>query len=177
MELEIKILNWREKYDEGLCPDSNPFLFNNLDIEVKYNWLEIGAGLGKLSYTAKSKGFSTTVTEVDKDAISFLKEEMGFNCVLLGEIQELFPQLIKNESYDIVVLHHVLEHVTNLQETLSSVFQLLKPGGLLYIAVPNLDNFGYRLYRAFCYLTMKIPEIVDGIEHTYGFTPKTLSFA
>lgn len=170
-----QILAWKDSFDKGLTNEGNNNIYKYLPHIPGAKWLEIGAGLGKLSYIAKSKGFDVTVTEIDNDASTFLITKMGFNNCLIGNIECLYStnQLLDN-FYDIVVLNHVLEHVNNLFGTLDLVHRILKPNGVCYIGVPNLDNFGYSLYRTLCYLTMRIPGIIDGNEHTFGFTPKTL---
>lgn len=171
-----KTLIWKARFDKSHTDKRNSYIFNNLvDVRSGFKWLEIGAGLGKLSYIAKSKGLSVTVSEIDNDAIEFLNKQMGFTDILPGDLESLYQtNLLIDENYDIVVMNHVLEHVIDLFTTLNIVHHILKPRGIFYIGVPNLDSFGYTIYRAMCYLTMKIPGIVDGIEHTYGFTPRTL---
>ncbi|MFQ3580717.1 MAG: class I SAM-dependent methyltransferase [Chloracidobacterium sp.] len=47
-------------------------------------------------------------------------------------------------SYDVVCAFHVLEHITNVHNFLSSTLTLLKPGGCLVIAVPNSDPYAYK---------------------------------
>jgi 2-polyprenyl-3-methyl-5-hydroxy-6-metoxy-1,4-benzoquinol methylase len=170
-----RIQIWKDNFDKGLTSEVAPFLFKNLpatDQTVK--WLEVGAGLGQLSYVAQSKGCAVTATELDHDAVLYLKTEMGMKDVLLGSLESLYPAALKDGEYDIVVMNHVLEHVTDLIGTLKIVYQVLKTDGVLYIGVPNLDNHGYQLYQAMCHFMLRIPGIVDGIEHTFGFTPKTL---
>jgi 2-polyprenyl-3-methyl-5-hydroxy-6-metoxy-1,4-benzoquinol methylase len=170
-----KIQIWKDNFDKGLTSEVAPFLFKNLPApNPTVKWLEVGAGLGQLSYVARSRGFAVTATELDNDAVSYLKTEMGMKDILLGSLESLYPGTLKDGDYDIVVMNHVLEHVTDLIGTLNIVHQVLKTGGVFYIGVPNLDNYGYHLYNALCHFMMKIPGIVDGIEHTFGFTPKTL---
>lgn len=170
-----KIRAWKDNFDKGITSDGASFLFKNIpSTNQTVKWLEIGAGLGHLSYIARSKGFAVTATELDNDAVSYLEIEMGIKDVLLGSIESLYPATLKDKDYDIVVMHHVLEHVPDLIGTLNIVFQVLKPEGIFYIAVPNLDNLGHHLYNAICHFMMKIPAIVDGNEHTFSFTPKTL---
>jgi hypothetical protein len=43
-----------------------------------------------------------------------------------------------------VIIWHVLEHLENPQQTLALISRLLKPGGLLYLEVPNLDSLQAR---------------------------------
>lgn len=47
-----------------------------------------------------------------------------------------FPLQIKDESYDYVLAHHVLEHLNDTMHRLDDWFRILKKGGKLEIEVP-----------------------------------------
>jgi 2-polyprenyl-3-methyl-5-hydroxy-6-metoxy-1,4-benzoquinol methylase len=156
--IAIRIQNAVDKY----CPTKDP---NSVYM------LEAGAGLGGLAYLAKNHGYNVSVTELDADAIIFLKDEMGIQNSFLGDLSNI-P--LPESFYDIVVIHHVLEHVNDLFGTLNTINKILKPDGVIFIGVPNLKSIGYKLNRAISFMTFNVPDIVEGIEHTFGFTPKTL---
>ncbi|MFH1635550.1 MAG: class I SAM-dependent methyltransferase [Chloroflexota bacterium] len=46
--------------------------------------------------------------------------------------------------YDVIVMRHVLEHFTDPYEALLNTYALLKPGGRLYVAVPNTASWHKR---------------------------------
>lgn len=76
------------------------------------------------------------------------------------------------KTYDCVVLLYVLEHLPNASEIIKMAHQILKPNGLLLLAVPNYhylrlayDNF----FARSLFKTSLHPE-----EHLQNFTPKTL---
>lgn len=48
---------------------------------------------------------------------------------------------------DVVTAHFVLEHVTDLHETICLFEKLLKPGGLLHMAVPSVRSWEARLFK------------------------------
>ena len=53
---------------------------------------------------------------------------------------QIFPSLDKlptNETYDVITLFHVLEHIHKLRKTLKIIINHLKSDGYLVIAVPN----------------------------------------
>lgn len=47
---------------------------------------------------------------------------------------------IPDNSYDLVILHHVVEHMTNPSEILATICTKLKPGGYIWIAFPSLRS-------------------------------------
>jgi len=50
-------------------------------------------------------------------------------------------------SFDVVISNHSLEHIQNLPRALAEIARVLKPGGGLYIAVPDAGTISDRLYR------------------------------
>ena len=47
---------------------------------------------------------------------------------------------------DVITMHFVMEHLTDLAGTLRLVGDLLKPGGMLYAVLPNLDSREFRIF-------------------------------
>ena len=70
---------------------------------------------------------------------------------------------LERESFDLVSIMHVFEHVPRPIETLRHMHDLLKPGGMLFIEVPNTSdpNMFYDLLL---------------FEHLFHFTPETLAW-
>ena len=54
-----------------------------------------------------------------------------------GALRELEP-------FDIVAMWHVIEHLPTPWETLQSVSERVKSGGLVVLAAPNPSSFGFR---------------------------------
>jgi SAM-dependent methyltransferase len=50
-------------------------------------------------------------------------------------------------SFDLIVSNHSLEHFTALDATLRETGRILKPDGVLYVAVPDATTFTDRVYR------------------------------
>jgi len=61
----------------------------------------------------------------------------------------------------------VLEHVHDPAKLLGAVFDSLRPGGWVYISVPNLASWGFRAFR-----TAWFP--LDPPRHLLHYTPETL---
>src|ERR1043166_5202026 len=49
--------------------------------------------------------------------------------------------------FDLVVSNHSLEHFVELEATLREIGRVIRPGGTLYIAVPNAATLTDRIYR------------------------------
>ena len=55
----------------------------------------------------------------------------------------------KNDSFDVITMWHVLEHVYNLKEDVNQICNILKPNGFLYIAVPNRSSWDAGYYNKY----------------------------
>lgn len=126
--------------------------------------LEFGSGSGELLYYFKKKGWNVTGIEPDKTSREFAKHEYDLNIV-----SENTPETIVNNSFDLVMLWHVLEHVYNLNEKVLEINKLLKNNGLLVLAVPNIESFDARKYGA-QWAAIDVPR------HLYHFTKHSLTF-
>jgi SAM-dependent methyltransferase len=63
-----------------------------------------------------------------------------------GEIVEAyFEDYTSNETFDIIVMGFILEHVDDPDLILTRYRQFLKPGGKLYVAVPNAKSLNRRI--------------------------------
>lgn len=105
--------------------------------------LELGLGHG---YTAKifNKACDSHVV-VDGSSVvidQFRENTPNFQ----GEIVEAyFEDYIPKESFDIVVMGFILEHVDDPDLILEHYRSFLKPGGKLYVAVPNAKSMNRRI--------------------------------
>lgn len=103
--------------------------------------LDFGAGTGDFLQVAVNKGWKVYGVEPNEQARN-LASKKGLH--LLSSLKEL-----KGEQFDVITLWHVLEHVPNLQETLNRLQVLLKPEGVLVIAVPNYKSWDAKKYEEF----------------------------
>ncbi len=103
--------------------------------------LDIGAGTGDFLLTAKENGWDTVGVEPSDRAKSIaIKKGISF----VGKISEL-----ENNSFDVITMWHVLEHVPNLELQIQELKRLLKPTGTLIVAVPNFKSFDANHYKTF----------------------------
>ena len=65
--------------------------------------------------------------------------------VLGGDIEGEIPQYLEQERFDCLIFSHVLEHLRNPAEVVARLSRLLRTGGRVVIAVPNVLFFKVRL--------------------------------
>jgi glycosyltransferase involved in cell wall biosynthesis/2-polyprenyl-3-methyl-5-hydroxy-6-metoxy-1,4-benzoquinol methylase len=99
--------------------------------------LDVGAGTGLFLSTAKEHGFEVYGTEISPDACKISKDTYQIE-LFNGELAEAnFP----GGTFDIVTIWHVLEHLIDPGKMMQEIHRILKPGGMLAIALPNLKNY------------------------------------
>jgi 2-polyprenyl-3-methyl-5-hydroxy-6-metoxy-1,4-benzoquinol methylase len=82
--------------------------------------------------------------------------------------QDFLDVTLEENSFDIVVIWHVLEHLTDPASTLKKVGKILKPDGKLIVAVPNFGGLQSRLFGKH-WFHLDLPR------HTYHFTGKSIN--
>lgn len=102
------------------------------------NLLDIGTGIGQFLHLARPYFTEVAGTEVSRSGVRLAREQYGLE-VLEGQVDDLG---LPDSSFDNVTLFHVLEHVPDPAKLARTCHKLLKPGGILAVAVPN-DVLGW----------------------------------
>lgn len=123
--------------------------------------LEIGSGWGVLSRLIQDT-YRCEVQSIETGKLQAHVAKKYFKLNVFCGTLNAFMEANKTESYDVIVMTHVLEHLTNPDNALTHINKLLKKNGVLYIAVPNVARPFEPLDRFFHF------------EHVYYFSPLTL---
>lgn len=104
--------------------------------------LEIGCGTGEFLETAGRHGHDVVGLDLSVSAVEYVKKKLPGITVLNCLLREAS---IPPRSFDVVVGFHVLEHVENPRDLLGEIREILKPGGLICLAIPNVDSYYRRV--------------------------------
>lgn len=115
-------------------------LINSFNTEEK-KILDVGAGTGDFLKVCKNNNWKVNGVEPSEKARDFASKK---NIELKKDISEF-----NNEQFDVISLWHVLEHIPNLIEYINQLKKLLKPNGVLIIAVPNYKSYDANHYKEF----------------------------
>ena len=145
----------------------------------KVSVLDIGCGRGLLLRAFQQNGCEVTGTEFSDDACRYAREVLGIP-VRVGLLDQLrFP----DNSFDVVVMWHVLEHVSDPRPTLAEVARILRPGGVFLVGVPNFGSLEARLTRAGWFhldvprhLSHHTPASLQAALAAVGLRPARMSF-
>jgi len=104
--------------------------------------LEVGCGEGRLLARLKAQGWQVEGQDLDPKAAAQARRAHGLT-VHLGELTRLN---LPAESYDAIVMNHVIEHAYDPVALLRECRRLLKPGGLFVATTPNPESYGHRRF-------------------------------
>ncbi|MBK3422673.1 class I SAM-dependent methyltransferase, partial [Methylobacterium ajmalii] len=121
--------------------------------------LDFGSGSGEFLAAARERGATVTGVEPGLSYAAFAREEHGAR--VLDRLDALAP----DEVFDVVTVHHVLEHLRDPVDILERLAARLAPGGVLYAAVPNMAATGKPPHERFHFA------------HVHGFVRETLDRA
>lgn len=123
---------WRQKLDY-YCRHLYPERFRK-----GKRLLDVGCGNGAFLVIASEMGWE--VLGVDPDLVGVeLCVRKGMPAIH-GTLSDLLPQ--HASQFDAITMSHSIEHLDDMPSELRKVFQLLKPGGRLWLATPNPRSFG-----------------------------------
>lgn len=103
--------------------------------------LDIGSGTGDFLATAKQNNWNVFGVEPSHDARALSNKKA---IVVSKELQD-----IKETSFDVITLWHVLEHVPDLENYIQEISKKLKKTGTLIVAVPNFKSKDAEHYKEF----------------------------
>ncbi|MEW6467739.1 MAG: class I SAM-dependent methyltransferase [Bacteroidota bacterium] len=121
--------------------------------------LDIGCGTGEFLGVCKKARWNVLGIEPSPAARDFGTKTYGIDVRPEDALKTLL-----NESYDIITMWHVLEHVPDLNGRIEELKRLIKPAGRIVIAVPNCSSADAKTYGAF-WAAYDVPR------HLYHFTP------
>ena len=127
--------------------------------------LDIGCSGGDYLAYLRTLGWEVYGIELDKEAARYAREHFGLN-VCVGAAERTLSDF-QNESFDIVTMWHVLEHVFDPSLVLAEVYRVLRPGGILMLEMPNFNSLWASILGKY-WFPLEIPR------HLYHFTPLTL---
>ena len=124
--------------------------------------LDFGAGAGHFGKAMKKAGWDV----VSLDIATHDKNESSFSIRFIMEGDRphfLFP----DNTFDVVTLWYVIEHMRNPRKVLQEIRRVLRPGGILLLAQQDFNSYQARLFG---------PRwlILDPPRHLYHFTPENL---
>ncbi len=128
--------------------------------------LDVGCSIGLFLALAGERGWETRGLEPAPRAREHAREAYGLDV----RPEPLEEAGLAERTFDAVVLLSVLEHATEPLGLLRECARVLRPGGALYVIVPNVESLACRVLGAQA-------RTFDGRNHLVYFSPATLADA
>jgi 2-polyprenyl-3-methyl-5-hydroxy-6-metoxy-1,4-benzoquinol methylase len=108
--------------------------------------LDIGCDKGFLLEKISKKNECKNIFGVDLNKDAIFQCQKKFQFAENFSIQNIDEKLnFPNDSFDLVTMVAVLEHVFDPFEAINEIFRILKPGGMYIVEVPNIAFIKYRI--------------------------------
>ena len=124
--------------------------------------LDIGTGTGYFSDTMVRRGWKVEAREKSPQAREFAKAHFNLDVKPESALKEFAP-----DSFDVITLWHVMEHLEHLNEVWGRLRELLTEKGVLIVAVPNCSSYDAKRYGEY-WAAYDVPR------HLWHFTPGTI---
>lgn len=109
--------------------------------------LSVGCAAGITEVELAKRGMKVVGIEINPEAAKIARQR-GLT-ILEGNVYEIDVG-VAGESYDCIIYADILEHLLDPLEVLKKHIEYLKPGGIVYVSIPN-----FRHYSVFWQLFMR----------------------
>jgi len=122
--------------------------------------LDIGSGGGEFLYLLTQRGYRATGVEPDLGYGGYSIQEYGIDV----RQAPLYAIDLPANEFDLITTHHVMEHLRDPFQCFQRAYEMLKPGGVFVVEVPNVESKEHAPHNRFHYA------------HIYNFNPKTMEW-
>jgi SAM-dependent methyltransferase len=127
--------------------------------------LDLGCSSGAFFEFMRSESWKLYGIEMSAESARTAEASTGAQ-VFVGDILDApYPR----ESFDVITCFDVLEHLYEPREVMARVGKWLKPGGLFYVLIPNVDSAEARVFGSYWH-GLELPR------HLFHYSPASLKF-
>jgi SAM-dependent methyltransferase len=127
--------------------------------------LDLGCSSGAFLQSLPAADWQLYGIEMSAESAKEAQQKTGAN-VFVGEIDQAgFPPA----SFDVITCFDVLEHLYEPRRVMAKVAEWLKPGGIFYVLVPNIDSAEARIFGTYWH-GLELPR------HLFHYSPASLTF-
>jgi 2-polyprenyl-3-methyl-5-hydroxy-6-metoxy-1,4-benzoquinol methylase len=127
--------------------------------------LDLGCSSGAFLQSLCGKGWDLTGIEMSAESAKQARARSGAH-VFVGDILDA---QFTAESFDVITCFDVFEHLYEPRKVIAKVAEWLKPGGIFYVLVPNVDSAEGRVFGSYWH-ALELPR------HLFHYSPASLKF-
>ena len=116
-----------------------------IKVNSKSKIFDVGCGAGQSLLKLRKKGF-LHIEGLDP----FVNETVSYSCgvnVFKKGLSDIAKEPNRQDSFDLVMMHHSLEHIPDQHLSIASAHKVLKQGGRLLIRIPICSSWAWEHYR------------------------------
>lgn len=137
-------------------------LFSDV-LDTASDVLDVGAGSGEFAFLMTQRGKAVVGIEPNRGYSRYCRDDLALDV----RTEHLGADLFQPETFDLIRLNHVLEHLNDPVGYLAMIRNWLRPDGVLYVEVPNIE----------VYCREKSRGNMFHFGHIFNFNPWTLRAA
>ena len=127
--------------------------------------LDLGCSSGAFLQTLRGRNWDLHGIEMSEQSAKIAQEKTGAK-IFVGKILEAeFP----TNSFDVITCFDVFEHLYEPWRVMERIGKWLKPGGIFYVLVPNIDSAEGRIFGSYWH-GLELPR------HLFHYSPESLEF-
>ena len=160
-----KSLSPKEMFDSQIEFQKNRIIRIRKLLKPKSTVLEIGSSTGHFLFSVKDMVKKVVGVELDPRHAEFARRY----CKIEVHDKPLGETTLELQQFDVIFMFQVFEHISNPLEFLSLCKKYLKPNGIIYIEVPNVNEALLSVYNI-----PSFHEFYYREPHVYYYSEKTL---
>ena len=125
--------------------------------------LDVGCSAGGFLRSVKGPSWNLYGVEMSHEVAERAEATSGAK-IFVGDI---LAAPFAGNTFDAITCFHVFEHLYEPREVLTKVAKWLKPGGVFFTMMPNIDSAGAHIFKSYWY-ALELPR------HLYHFSPDSL---
>jgi SAM-dependent methyltransferase len=125
--------------------------------------LDLGCSSGAFLESLKGEPWRLYGVEMSADGAKKAEQRAGAQ-VFVGDVLEA---TFKPNSFDVITCFDVFEHLYEPRQVMKKVAEWLKPGGIFYVLVPNIDSAEARVFGTYWH-GLELPR------HLFHYSPTSL---
>lgn len=127
--------------------------------------LDLGCSSGSFLQSLSGKGWDLYGVEMSSESAKQAREKSGARVFVGNILDAQFPP----SSFDVITCFDVFEHLYEPRLVMTRVADWLKPGGIFYVLVPNVDSAEGRVFGSYWH-GLELPR------HLFHYSPTSLKF-
>ena len=102
--------------------------------------LDVGCGAGHVGTSLRAAG-ARHLVGIELDSAAAERARATFDVVYEGDAQRVLDEMGPGHTFDVICCYDVLEHLYDPARLLRGLRELIEPGGILHISIPNARHF------------------------------------